>query len=220
MSIKEITETKKLPNGKVLESKKLLGCKIKTYDGATHKWEEQEVDLELPAFSKEKEMDEKWMQSELVALRSTVNVALTTANRAEADISSVKSEMLHPKTGKRLWDGIEAEKLVVQQQEAMDVAQLAQRVTELEQTVDQLLDLVQKLVEKKVPKESPDNDTFQELLKKIGLPSTTPIGPSPSTPLTPMTPYPTRNGKSTFGGPYYQGPTLFSDVAGENKVKA
>ena len=41
-------------------------------------------------------MDEKWMKDELVALRSTVNVALQGSNQAQADIATVKQEMLHP----------------------------------------------------------------------------------------------------------------------------
>lgn len=50
------------------------------------------------------------------------------------------------------------------------------------------------------------------------------INPTPTTPTNPITtqpPYRIRNGKSSFGGPYYPGPTLTCDLSdlADNKIE-
>jgi len=161
-------------------------------------------------------MDEKWMKDEIVALRSTVNVALQNSNQAQADIATVKQEMLHPVTRLRLWDGVDnviaSAKTMVQAQEEMDVKTLSDRIDELEQTVDQLMDLVQKLIEAKAEKKEEGEDSLDEILKLMR-----PIPKGPSTPTTPIQP---RYGKTTFGGPYYDGLPVVSATEEKNLKNA
>lgn len=202
MSVIEIKETKKLSHNKVKESKKFRGMTLETFGKPETK---KEVEVEIPVLDEEKEMNEEWMKDELVALRSTVNVALQGSNKAQADVATVKQEMIHPVTGSRLWDGIRAEvdskATVVQAQGAMDMKMLSDRVDELEQTVDQLMDLVQKLIEVKTEKKEEKDGSLDEILKIMKS-----IPKSPSTPTTPIHP---RYGKAIFGGPYNDGlPTM------------
>lgn len=217
MTIMELTETKKLSDEKVLVNKKLSGATIKSFDNKTGKWEEEEVELTLPITEEGVTMDEKWMKDELVALRSTVDVALQSANSVSGDIATINQETLHSMAGKRLWDDINDEKLTVQAQEAQDIYALNQKIEEQQKQIDTLMEIVQKLVTQKKENRPSDSEVLDNLLKRM-------ISPTPTTPTNPITtqpPYRTRNGKSSFGGPYYQGPTLTCDLSdlADNKIE-
>ena len=89
---------------------------------------------------------------------------------------------------------------------------MSDRIDELEQTVDQLMAIVQKLIEVKTEKKEEKDDSLDEILKLM---KSIPKGPSTTT--TPLQP---RYGKTTLGGPYYDGMPTMSVVEEKNLKNA
>lgn len=205
--INEITETKKLSDEKVLETKKLLGFTMKTFNPCTRKWEESPVELEASAMNEEKEMNEQWMQNELVALRAALNVTTSSVNRNEADISAIKTEMLQPVTGKRLWDGIAAEKTILQAQDAQDMVVVEEKLKEQQKQIDELTKLVESLIEtqNKIMKLLKTKDT-EEILEKMSKRLT------PSYPPINIQPTPYQPSKFIGDSPFTNMPTMAVDT--------
>lgn len=89
------------------------------------------------------------MKNEIMALRSTTNVQLSSCNSNTADIAAIKQEMLHPFSHKRLWDGVretvqEGVDLVESHAAEKNVEQ-DEKISQLETLSDKLLNMVEKM---------------------------------------------------------------------------
>ena len=92
------------------------------------------------------------LRNDIDAVRSALNVQLSSSNRNTADIATVKQEMLDPMSRKRLWDGIaDRNSEVYDQMLENEVKPLKEIVKDLSEQVEQqgkLIDKLLSLVEK------------------------------------------------------------------------
>ena len=167
----------------------------------------------------EVQMEEKWVTSELQALRSTLNVMMTGTNKNSQDINDIKQEMLDPVIpGRRLWDGIDNRVEVVKDRINEYQKEMEEKFDKLSDALEKAISVCENLMEenKTLRKDLDELATkvqaqgFIEKLKEIGTPITQPI--SPTAPYKPPKPY-------TFGDDPLTGNGVFM-CSSEPKLKA